>query len=258
MRVIRYRDRTSAAQYGVVEDGIAYAVAGDPLAKAGAERTAELGPVEHLALLPPVVPGKIVCVGLNYLAHVTERDPNRKVPTEPVLFMKPPSALVGPGQPIEIAYPEHRTDYEAELVIVIGAGGRDIPQETALDHVLGYTCGNDVSDRDLQKQDGQFVRAKSFHTYCPLGPWLETDLDPTDVSVRSRLNGELRQDQRTSSMLFGPAFLVAFISHVMTLDRGDVIMTGTPENVGPLAAGDVVEVEVGGIGTLRNPVVNAG
>ena len=165
--------------------------------------------------------------------------------------------MVGSGNPIEIAHPDHRTDYEAELVIVVGAGGRDIPEATALDHVFGYTCGNDVSDRDLQKQDGQFVRAKSFHTYCPLGPWIETDLDPTDVSVRSRLNGELRQDQRTSSMLFGPAFLVAFVSSVMTLDRGDVIMTGTPENVGPLVAGDTIEVEIGGIGILRNPVVNA-
>ncbi len=256
MRVIRYRDRASAERFGVVEDGVAYAVDGDPLAGA-AHRTAELGRVEHLTLLPPVVPGKIVCVGLNYLAHVTERDPNRKVPTEPVLFMKPPSALVGHGHPIEIAHPDHRTDYEAELVIVVGAGGRDIPEATALDHVFGYTCGNDVSDRDLQKQDGQFVRAKSFHTYCPLGPWIETDLDPTDISVRSRLNGEPRQDQRTSSMLFGPAFLVAFVSSVMTLDRGDLIMTGTPENVGPLVAGDTVEVEIGGIGTLRNPVVNA-
>ena len=256
MRVIRYRDRASAARFGVVEDGVAFAVDGDPVAGA-VHRTGEIGPVGHLTLLPPVVPGKIVCVGLNYLAHVTERDPNRKVPTEPVLFMKPASALVGSGHPIEIAHPDHRTDYEAELVIVVGAGGRDIPEATALDHVFGYTCGNDVSDRDLQKQDGQFVRAKSFHTYCPLGPWIETDLDPTDVSVRSRLNGELRQDQRTSSMLFGPAFLVAFVSSVMTLDRGDVIMTGTPENVGPLVAGDTIEVEIGGIGILRNPVVNA-
>ena len=256
MRVIRYRDRASAPRFGVVENDVAYAVDGDPLVGA-VHRTGEIGPVEHLTLLPPVVPGKIVCVGLNYLAHVTERDPNRKVPTEPVLFMKPPSALVGSGHPIEIAHPDHRTDYEAELVVVVGAGGRDIPEATALDHVFGYTCGNDVSDRDLQKQDGQFVRAKSFHTYCPLGPWIETDLDPTDVSVRSRLNGELRQDQRTSSMLFGPAFLVAFVSSVMTLDRGDIIMTGTPENVGPLVAGDTIEVEIGGIGILRNPVVNA-
>jgi 2-keto-4-pentenoate hydratase/2-oxohepta-3-ene-1,7-dioic acid hydratase in catechol pathway len=153
-----------------------------------------------------------------------------------------------------IPTPEHRTDYEAELAIVIGTGGRNIGEADALTHVFGYTCANDVSDRVLQKKDGQWVRAKGYDTYCPVGPWIETDLDVADVPVQSRLNGEDRQSQRTSAMIFKPAFLIAFISRVMTLQPGDLILTGTPEGVGPLAPGDTIEVEVGGIGVLRNPV----
>jgi 2-keto-4-pentenoate hydratase/2-oxohepta-3-ene-1,7-dioic acid hydratase in catechol pathway len=217
-------------------------------------RNEPVGAVAELTLLPPVAPGKIVCVGLNYVAHVTENDPTRVVPEEPVLFMKPPSALIGPGDAIVIANPDHRTDYEAELAIVIGRRARNVSEAEALDHAFGYTAGNDVSDRILQRKDGQWVRAKGYDTYCPLGPWIETELDVADVRVESRLNGEVRQSQTTASMIFSPRFLISFISRVMTLEPGDVIMTGTPEGVGPMTAGDTIEIEVGGVGVLRNAV----
>jgi 2-keto-4-pentenoate hydratase/2-oxohepta-3-ene-1,7-dioic acid hydratase in catechol pathway len=208
-------------------------------------------------VLPIARPGKIVCVGLNYLAHVTERDPNRQVPEEPVLFVKPPSSLLAAGQPIRIANLGHRTDHEAELAIVIGRTARRVPEAELLSFVLGYSAANDISDRDLQKKDGQWVRAKGFDTFCPLGPWIETELDVFDLPVRSRVNGELRQDQTTASMIWSPSELLAFISNVMTLEPGDVVLTGTPEGVGPIHPGDTVEVEIGGIRGLSNPVMAA-
>jgi 2-keto-4-pentenoate hydratase/2-oxohepta-3-ene-1,7-dioic acid hydratase in catechol pathway len=254
MKIVRFRDGTSGqARYGLVDGETVYAASGDPFA-GGLTRGEVVGPLAEVDLRTPVQPGKIVCVGLNYAAHVTENDPTRQVPDEPVLFMKPPSALVPAGAPISIANPDHRTDYEAELVVVIGKQASRVAEAAAKQYVLGYTCGNDVSDRDLQKKDGQWVRAKGFDTYCPLGPWIETDLDVRDVKVESRLNGEVRQSQRTSSMIFGPDFLVSYISNVMTLEPGDVIMTGTPEGVGAMKPGDMIEVEVGGVGVLRNPV----
>lgn len=217
-------------------------------------RGTRISAIADAAFLPPLQPGKIVCVGLNYLAHVTENDPNRQVPDEPVIFMKPPSALIGDGAAIQIANPDNRTDHEAELAVVIGKEARSVTADSALDHVLGYTCGNDVSDRVLQKKDGQWIRAKGFDTYCPLGPWIETELDLDHAVVSSRVNGKPRQSQGVATMLFPVPFLISFISNVMTLYPGDVIMTGTPEGVGPLVAGDVVEVSVTGIGTLRNSV----
>jgi 2-keto-4-pentenoate hydratase/2-oxohepta-3-ene-1,7-dioic acid hydratase in catechol pathway len=254
MKIVRYADPTSGqASYGVVEGETVYAASGDPFAS-GLTKGSAVGSPSEVDLLVPVTPGKIVCVGLNYAAHVTENDPNRQVPTEPVLFMKPTSALIPGGAAVVIANPDNRTDYEAELVIVIGREASRVSESSAADYVLGYTCGNDVSDRNLQQKDGQWVRAKGFDTYCPLGPWIETDLDVTDVKVESRLNGEVRQSQRTSSMIFKPNFLISFISQVMTLYPGDVIMTGTPEGVGAMKAGDTIEVEVGGIGVLKNPV----
>jgi len=257
MRVARYERAGGGAAWGIVEGDQVFSTDGVPWDRSGLRRTAAVGPVAETHLLAPVTPGKIVCVGLNYAAHVTENDPTRVVPEEPVLFMKPRSALIGPDAEIEIANPTNRTDYEAELAIVIGTGGRNISEADALAHVFGYTCGNDVSDRVLQKKDGQWIRAKGYDTYCPVGPWIETDLDIADIPVQSRLNGEGRQSQRTSAMIFKPAFLIAFISRVMTLQPGDLILTGTPEGVGPMAPGDVIEVEVGGIGVLRNPVAAA-
>ena len=255
MKIVRYRDGAAGeGRYGLLEDGTVYAAEGDPFAGSGMTPGTAVGPLDGLALLPPVQPGKIVCVGLNYVAHVTENDASRTVPDEPVLFMKPPSALIGSGETIRIANPDHRTDYEAELAIVIGARCRNVSEADAAQYVLGYTAANDVSDRNLQKKDGQWVRAKGFDTYCPLGPCLVTDLDVSDTSVASRLNGEPRQSQTTASMIFSPNHLIAVISGVMTLEPGDVILTGTPEGVGPMRAGDTIEVEVGGVGVLRNPV----
>ena len=213
-----------------------------------------VGDVRELRMCAPVAPGKIVCVGMNYAAHVTERDPTQKIPTEPVLFMKPVSAVIGPNEPIQLAYPDHETHHEAELVVVIGRPTRQIAPGDAAKHILGYTCGNDVSDRVLQRQDGQFVRAKGFDTYCPIGPWVETRAAVEDLMVESRVNGQIRQSQSTRMMLWDVPALVSFVSWVMTLEPGDVIMTGTPEGVGPLVAGDVCEVSINRLGTLTNPV----
>ncbi len=255
MRIARFAvDGGMQAHVGIVEGETIYAADGERFRDL--RKGAEVGPVAGVKLLPPVEPGKIVCVGLNYAAHVTENDAGRAIPDEPVLFMKPTSAIIGPDEPIAIAHPGNRTDFEAELVVVIGRQARDVSEADARSYVEGYTAGNDVSDRVLQAKDGQWVRAKGFDTYCPLGPWIETDLDPTDVTVQSRLNGETKQSQTTKSLIFGVPFLISYISRVMTLEPGDIIMTGTPEGVGPLKSGDTIEVEIGGVGVLSNPVVN--
>lgn len=248
MKIVRFSE-DGEPRYGIVEDGIVYRGEGDLFS--GLRKGAEVGPFDGLTILPPVAPSKIVAVGLNYALHVTENDPTRQIPTEPVIFMKPTTALIGHGGVIELP-PADRIDYEAELCIVIGKEAYRVAEERALDYVLGYTCGNDVSHRDYQRKDGQWVRAKGFNTFCPLGPVIETDLDPGNVAIQSRLNGEVRQNSHTSNLIFNPAFLISFISNVMTLLPGDVIMTGTPEGVGPMKPGDTIEVEVEGIGTLRN------
>jgi 2-keto-4-pentenoate hydratase/2-oxohepta-3-ene-1,7-dioic acid hydratase in catechol pathway len=206
----------------------------------------------NVELLPPVQPSKIVCVGRNYAAHAAEH--NAEVPSEPMTFLKPPSALIGPGVAIELPANAGRIDHEAELVIVIGRRIRHATRENALDAVLGYTCANDVSARDYQKKDGQWGRAKGFDTFCPLGPWIVTDLDPSDLAIRCTVNDAVQQDSRTSNMVFDVPALITFISSVMTLEPGDIILTGTPAGVSPLSSGDVVRVEIEGIGTLENPI----
>jgi 2-keto-4-pentenoate hydratase/2-oxohepta-3-ene-1,7-dioic acid hydratase in catechol pathway len=211
-----------------------------------------VAPLDRVRLLAPVKPGKIIAVGLNYADHAAEGD--YQVPAEPLLFLKPPSAVIGPRTPIRLPSQSRRVDYEAELAVVIGRHGRHIVDPEALSYVFGYTCGNDVTARDLQRADGQWTRGKSFDTFCPLGPWIETDLDPATLAVTCRVNGEVRQGGNTRHMIFPVAALVGYISSVMTLEPGDVIMSGTPAGVGPIRAGDVVEVEVGGIGVLSNPV----
>lgn len=256
MLIVRYLDpTTNAPAFGLQEGSIVRAASGDLFS--GLTAGGGIGTVDSLRLLAPLDPQKIVCVGLNYAAHVTERDPNRKVPEEPVIFMKPTSAVIGPNDTIEIAYPEHETHHEAELVVVIGKTADHVTEAAALDHILGYTCGNDVSDRVLQKKDGQWIRAKGFRTYCPLGPAIQTELDPANTPVQSRVNGQTRQSQTTGSLLWSVPTLISYISGIMTLEPGDIVMTGTPEGVGPLTAGDVCEIEIGGIGTLRNPVTDA-
>ena len=198
-------------------------------------------------------PSKIVAVGLNYLAHA--RELGNEVPTEPLIFLKPTSAIVGDQD--DVVYPKAslRVDHEAELAVVIGRRCKDVNEGDAFDYVRGYTCANDVTARDLQESDDQWTRAKGFDTFCPLGPQVVENLDPSSLRVVARVNGEVRQDGHTSDMLFGVPSLVAFISGVMTLEPGDVILTGTPPGVGPVQRGDLMEVEIEGIGVLRNRVV---
>ncbi len=209
-------------------------------------------PLSEGRLLAPVRPGKIVCIGRNYVAHAAEL--GNTVPGRPLLFLKPGTAVVGPGDTILLPPDSQRVEHEAELAVVIGRRARHLDPHTALDAVLGYTCLNDVTARDLQRSDTQFARGKGFDTFCPLGPWIETELDPSDVRVTCAVNGTLRQDGRTSLMAFDVATLLATISRVMTLEPGDVIATGTPAGVGPLLQGDVVRVQIEGIGVLENPV----
>ncbi|HVT43587.1 MAG TPA: fumarylacetoacetate hydrolase family protein [Thermoanaerobaculia bacterium] len=208
---------------------------------------------EHL--LAPVLPGKIVAVGRNYAEHA--RELGNLPPAEPILFLKPPSAVLAPGGAIEIPPESERVDYEGELAVVIGRRARRIPSARWRDYVLGFTCANDVTARDLQKKDVQFTRGKGFDTFAPLGPCIETDLDVSDLSIMTRVNGALRQSGSTSQMIFPPGALLELITAVMTLEPGDVVLTGTPAGVGPLHAGDLVEVEIEGIGVLQNSVVAA-
>lgn len=210
--------------------------------------------LEDLRILPPCTPTKIVCVGCNYVEHAKEL--GERIPDEPVLFLKPPSSLIASGDGILYPGSSQRVDYEAELAVVIGRRTRHVTAEKAAEHILGYTCFNDVTARDLQAKDGQWTRSKGFDTFAPTGPHIVTDVDPRCLGISSRLNGEARQGSNTRDMIFDVYALVAFISGVMTLEAGDVIATGTPPGVGPMRPGDVVEVEVEGVGTLRNPVVS--
>jgi len=212
-------------------------------------------PLGEVRLLAPVRPSKMVCVGLNYRDHAEEM--GEPLPTEPVVFMKPTTALLGPGA--KIVYPSMaaRVDYEAEMAVVVGCRCRNVASEDADACILGYTCFNDVTARDLQSKDGQWTRAKGFDTFGVVGPWIETAPgDPDSLGVVCRLNGEVRQESRTDQLAFGPRALVSWLSRVMTLEPGDVIATGTPSGIGPMEPGDEVEVEVEGIGSLRNTVVS--
>lgn len=207
-----------------------------------------------LRVLPPCTPTKIVCVGCNYVEHAKEL--NERIPDEPVLFIKPPSSLLASGENIVYPPSSKRVDYEAELAIIIGRRARHVTAEKAKSYILGYTCFNDVTARDLQRKDIQWTRAKSFDTFAPAGPFIATDVDPLHLNIRSRLNGVTKQDSNTSDMIFNVFQLVAFISGVMTLEAGDIIATGTPPGVGPMEPGDTVEVEIDDIGTLKNHIVS--
>jgi len=208
-------------------------------------------------LVSPILPSKVVCVGRNYADHAAEH--GAAVPAEPLLFLKPSTAVTGPGDVIRLPVQSKHVEHEAELAVVIGArGAREVSREQALDSVLGYTCANDVTARDLQASDGQWTRAKGFDSFCPLGPWIETAVDPSDLRITCAVDGEVRQDGRTSELVHDVATLVSYVSYVMTLLPGDVVLTGTPAGVGPLTDGQTVTVTVEGIGTLHNPVVNRG
>jgi len=254
MKIVRYHGESTSPAFGILEDSTVYAATGDVFT--GLQKGDEVGPLDGIKLAAPIVPGKVMAIGLNYLLHVKENNPDQEVPTEPVVFMKPQSAIIGPGETIELAYPDHKIDYEAELVVVIGKLAKQVKKEDALDYVLGYTAGNDVSDRDQQYADGQWIRAKGYDTYLPLGPCIETDLDISDTKVESRLNGDVRQSDSTNGLIFDVPFLIEYLTNVMTLNPGDIIMTGTPHGVGSMKDGDTIEVEVGGVGVLSNPVKN--
>ncbi|PWT94663.1 MAG: 2-hydroxyhepta-2,4-diene-1,7-dioate isomerase [Blastocatellia bacterium] len=209
--------------------------------------------IDEVKLLAPVVPSKIVCVGRNYLEHAAEL--GNKMPDEPLLFLKPPSSLIGHEDSIELPGVSQQVEHEGELGVVIGRRARKLSDsDNPLDYVFGFTCVNDVTARDLQRKDVQFTRGKGFDTFCPVGPWIVTDIDPTKTSVTTRVNGEIKQNGNTSDMAFPVAFLIRYISAIMTLNPGDLIATGTPAGVSKMKHGDQVEVEVGGVGILRNKV----
>ncbi|HUK63694.1 MAG TPA: fumarylacetoacetate hydrolase family protein [Dongiaceae bacterium] len=223
----------------------------------GGRETGERDPGGGVRLLAPVVPTKVVCVGLNYRAHIAESAsvaPGAAPPREPLLFLKPPSAVIATGEPIRYPPSVTRLDPEAELAVVIGRRATRVDPRSAPDHIAGLTCFNDVSARNHQREDGQWTRAKGFDTFAPLGPWVATGLDPGSLTVVCRVNGVERQSGRTSDLLFPVPELVSFISGVMTLEPGDVIATGTPAGIAPVGVGDVIEVEVEGIGVLVNRV----
>ena len=259
MRIARVRTPDGEARHGIVRGETVHLVTGDILGEW--EESGESVALGEADLLAPVEPRSVLCFGRNYRAHAEEG--GAEVPAQPVLFAKATSCVIGPGSPVVI--PEAapgQVDYEAELVVVIGKAARHVREEEALDCVLGYTCGDDVSARDCQAADGQWVRAKSFDTFGPVGPWIETELDPAGVRVQGRLNGETMQDADTSSMIFSVRYLISFLSRGMTLLPGTLLFTGTPAGCGfarkpPvwLKAGDVYEVEIDGIGVLRSPVV---
>ena len=273
MRIARFsRDDTVA--YGVVQeaapDGAASAAIGpdtDGLTIAelqghpfgvGTESVRYTGqsyPVADVRLLAPVLPTKVVAIGKNYADHA--REMGGEPPDEPVIFLKPSTSVIGPGDPV--ARPvklSERVDFEGELAVVIGRLCRDVPPERVSEVIFGYTCANDVTARDLQAKDGQWTRAKGFDTFCPLGPWIETGLDPSDLELTTTVNGEVKQHARTSQLLHDVTAVVCYVTSVMTLLPGDILLTGTPAGIGPLVHGDRVSVAIQGIGALTNPVVD--
>jgi len=242
---------SAAPLYGVLEGNEVREITGRPWESwsAGSRKWS----VQDVRFIAPVEPSKIVCVGRNYAAHAAEL--GNEVPKEPLIFLKPPSSIVGPDEPVVLTPLSQRVEHEGELALVIGRQCAHLKDDAdALSYVAGYTCLNDVTARDIQKSDVQFTRGKGFDTFCPIGPHIETQLNPEDVLVELHVNGALRQTGRTSLMVYPVTFLVRWISRMMTLVPGDVIATGTPAGVGPLVAGDVAEVSVEGVGVLRNPV----
>jgi 2-keto-4-pentenoate hydratase/2-oxohepta-3-ene-1,7-dioic acid hydratase in catechol pathway len=249
VRVVRiYHDED--VRYGLADDTTVTLISDEPFAAWEAEGAV---PLAGAHLLSPAVPTKVVCVGVNYRAHAEEM--GHQIPDDPIIFLKPPTAVIGHGAEIRIPPALTEVDYEAELGIVLGRRTRAISAAEAPAHILGYVCANDVTSRVLQRKDGQWTRAKGFDTFCPLGPWVQTDVDPNDLAIESYVNGERRQSGRTSDMIVPPFELVSFVSQVMTLLPGDVVLTGTPSGIGPMVRGDTVEIRIEGIGSLINHVV---
>jgi len=254
MRIIRYIYKDEPPKYGWLLDEKVGEIEGELF---GHYRRQEARiPVKEVRLVAPTVPTKIICVGRNYLEHAKEL--GNDVPKVPLIFMKPPSAIIAHGETVILPPQSQQVEHEAELVAVVGKRGRHIPAEEAKTFILGYTVGNDITARDLQKIDGQWTRAKGFDTFCSFGPWIDTEFDPSDAVVTCRVNGQMRQLASTRDMVFNIATLVAYITSVMTLEPGDLIFTGTPAGVGALRDGDQVEVEIEGLGALKNPVKEEG
>jgi 2-keto-4-pentenoate hydratase/2-oxohepta-3-ene-1,7-dioic acid hydratase in catechol pathway len=250
MRFIRYQKENNKPQTGWVLEDMVGPVHGNIFKDF--QRGEAITSLSSIQLLPPIIPGKIVCVGRNYAAHAQEH--GNEVPEIPLLFFKPPSSVIGPETYIVLPPQSKQVEHEAELAIIIGKRGHWITPEDAFDHIFGYTIANDVTARDLQRRDGQWTRAKGFDTFCPLGPWIETEFDPADAMITCHINGEMRQMASTRDMIFTTRQLIAFISSIMTLEPGDLLLTGTPAGVGPLTPGDIVETKIDGIGSLFNRV----
>lgn len=257
MRIGRARLPSGRVAYGLIEEGQFLSTSCSPFEKDWSRALPDHDALSlsSVQLLAPCCPSKIVAVGRNYAAHAAEH--GAAVPREPLIFLKPPSAVIGPGAAIVLPSLSKQVEHEAELAVVIGHQAKDLRPESALQAVLGYTCANDVTARDLQRSDGQWSRAKGFDTFCPLGPWIETDLDPTALTVTCSVGDTLRQEATTADMVFGIPFLLAYVSRVMTLQPGDVLLTGTPEGVGALSSGDTVTISISGIGSLLNTVTEA-
>jgi 2-keto-4-pentenoate hydratase/2-oxohepta-3-ene-1,7-dioic acid hydratase in catechol pathway len=251
MRLIRYQYKNESPTFGwVLEDQVGR-IDGDPFGKYR-RMQAEI-PLKDVRLLSPVLPSKIICVGHNYVDHIKEREV--ETPKLPLIFLKPPSSIINPGDPIVLPVQSKRVDHEAELIAVIGKRGRRITAENAQDYIYGYTIGNDVTARDLQKEDNQWTRGKGFDTFCPFGPWVDTDFDASDALITCKVSGQPRQMGSTRDMIFNVEAQIAFISSFMTLEPGDIIFTGTPVGIGPLVAGDEVVIDIEGLGRLVNPVI---
>jgi len=250
MKLVRfkYKDKIN---WGIVEQDFIKVLRQEPFDKCVVSKNSI--PLNKVKILPPATPTKIILCGLNYKDHAKEL--SMDIPDEPVIFLKPCTSLIGYGENIKYPSCVRRLDYEGELAFVIGKNAHSVREASAFDYILGFTCLNDVTARDLQKKDVQWTRAKSFDTFCPLGPWLETDIDPEHLLIRTRLNGKIVQDSNTSNLIFPIQYLVSFISNIMTLYPGDIISTGTPLGVGPMQPNDTVEVEIEGIGKLMNKIV---
>ncbi len=236
-------------EYGIVREQEVFALEGEPIK---ARPGKKLGKLSELKLKSPCVPTKVVAVGMNYRDHAKEL--GQQLPENPILFLKPPTSVIGPGEAIICPPSSQRVDYEAELGFVISRRAKNVKVEQAFDYILGYTCVNDVTARDLQIKDGQWTRAKGFDTFCPIGPWLETELDPAHLKVQAILNGKVVQNSNTSNLVFPVPILLSFISSIMTLEPGDCIATGTPAGIGPMKPSDQITISVEGIGELSNPV----
>jgi 2-keto-4-pentenoate hydratase/2-oxohepta-3-ene-1,7-dioic acid hydratase in catechol pathway len=254
MQLIRFSQKGMNSQWGWIYDNYVGTLTGSPFEPF--QRSEANIMLEKVELLAPVKPGKVIAVGRNYPEHAQEQQ--AEIPDKPLIFLKPPSSVIGPGGTIYLPPQSNQVEYEAELAVVIGKKGRWIDISTIDEYILGYCIANDVTARDIQNSDDQWTRAKGFDTFCPLGPWIETTLDPSDILITSRLNDEIRQMSSTREMVFNIPQLIVYISSIMTLDPGDVILSGTPAGVGQLSSGDVISITIEGIGELINKVADDG